>query len=295
MPLSKQQLEKLFKERLKTVHQTQPLLKVEMGMGPAGDFPAERDYGYCLSDGKNALIVFAPKILKAPKAQADALMRHELAHAYLIAAKLSHSERECDSVAQHLFGDPIYYDEKDVQTLDRSKAKSFLRPTYLPNPAQPEPLFRINDRKFNSKVRSAFRMLSPKDKAYVSKYVDAIEFAYKSAGAESGYHADYPYRSNQKILLARPTLNASKEWLASVLVHESVHGEQGMSYYKDQTKGEQEANKRQLKTLIEVGGKDWEIEHLRREVGDHWGDKRRWNPSRSCSLHNPPANPVSHD
>jgi hypothetical protein len=140
MPLSKQQLEKLFKERLKTVHQTQPLLKVEMDMGPASDFPTKRDYGYCLSDGKNALIVFAPKILKAPKAQVDALMRHELAHAYLIAAKLNHSERECDSVAHHLFGDPIYYDEKDVQTLDRSKAKSSIRPSYLPNPRANPPV-----------------------------------------------------------------------------------------------------------------------------------------------------------
>ena len=132
MPLSKQQLEKLFKERLKTVHQTQPLLKVEMDMGPATDFPAKRDYGYCLSDGKNALIVFAPKVLKAPKAQVDALMRHELAHAYLIAAKLSHSERECDcGSAASLWRSDLLRCQKDVQTLDRSKAKSF-HPPFLP-------------------------------------------------------------------------------------------------------------------------------------------------------------------
>jgi len=133
----------------------------------------------------------------------------------------------------------------------------------------------INDRKYKNKVLSAFQMLPSKDKAFVTKYVDSVEFAYKADGGRSGYNA-----RSKTISLAAPTLKASRQWLASVLVHEAVHGEQGSSYHDNATKSEQEAIARQLQTLIEVGGKEHEIAHLQSQMGDHWKDvfsgKQRW-------------------
>ena len=72
----------------------------------------------------------------------------------------------------------------------------------------------INDRRLNRKVLSAFQMLSPKDKAFVTKHVDVVEFAYKAKGQQSGYHAH-----SKTITLAAHTLKASRQWLASVVVH----------------------------------------------------------------------------
>lgn len=122
---------------------------------------------------------------------------------------------------------------------------------------------------------SAWRMLPPRDQAFVAKYVQSVQFAYKARGQRSGYN-----RSDRSITLAAPTLKASRAWIASVLVHEAVHGEQGASYHGKETESEQEALARQLETLIAVGGAPHEIAHLESQQGTHWQDafsgKRRW-------------------
>jgi len=102
------------------------------------EFPEKRNYAYCSWDGSEVRIVFSPKILKASKARADALIRHELAHALMMSEEKEHTERETDALAEEVWGDPIYYDKDDVQTLDKRKATTRLRPSYLPNP-RPNP------------------------------------------------------------------------------------------------------------------------------------------------------------
>jgi hypothetical protein len=104
-----------------------------LAIGDAGDFLKARDYAYSAWDGRISEIVFAPKVLSAEMARADALMRHELAHAILQNAGLEHTEAECDAIAEKVFGDPIYYDADDVQTLDaHAPGARRPRPAYLP-------------------------------------------------------------------------------------------------------------------------------------------------------------------
>ena len=102
-----------------------------------GEFPAKRNFAYCSWNGSQVKIVFSPKILRAAKARADALIRHELAHALMMSRDQEHTERETDSLAEKVWGEPIYYDKDDVQTLDKRKAAMRVRPSYLPNPAAP--------------------------------------------------------------------------------------------------------------------------------------------------------------
>lgn len=123
----------LFNERREQVRGIRPDLRIELGIGDSAEFPANRDYAYCAWDGEKARIVFAPKIRQADRSRQDALIRHELAHALLTSADLPHSERECDAVAEAIFGDLIYYDDDDVQTL---VGGSRPRPPYLPNPSE---------------------------------------------------------------------------------------------------------------------------------------------------------------
>lgn len=124
---------RLVKARLQAVQEAIPGIQVDIGFGPPGDYPNERDFAYSAWDGKKATIRFSQKVLYVPTATQDALIRHELSHAMLQNASLDHSERECDAVAERIFGDLIYYDSNDVQTLDahRPGAKR-PRPTHLP-------------------------------------------------------------------------------------------------------------------------------------------------------------------
>lgn len=131
--MSEKQLRKRFQRLLGQLHY-HLRVPVSLVIGTPSEFPATRDYAYCgYDDGtEEAEIVVAPKILSAGKHRQEGLLRHELAHAYLMAQGLQHSEEECDRVAEELFGAPIYYDRQDVQTTSFRHAARRRRPKHLP-------------------------------------------------------------------------------------------------------------------------------------------------------------------
>lgn len=130
--MSRQSFFALFEKRRKQALAVQPDLRVTLTIGAAKDFPKVRDYAYSAWDGQTAAIVFAPKTLRAPLARQDALIRHELSHALMQTAELEHSERECDALAEKVFGDHLYYDAACIQTLDQEKGVYAIRPRHLP-------------------------------------------------------------------------------------------------------------------------------------------------------------------
>ena len=113
-----------------------PDFDVALVFGDAGDFPAARDYAFCSWDPETrmATITVAPKIVKAGGYRVLALLMHELAHAFLMSADVEHDERDCDAVAEELFGFQIRYDAEDVQTISRAQGIHRRRPAHLPNP-----------------------------------------------------------------------------------------------------------------------------------------------------------------
>lgn len=65
-----------------------------------------------------AEIIVAPKIEDEPDDVIHALLRHELAHGILLFhGHDDHSERDADALAEAVWGDPLNYDARDVQTL----------------------------------------------------------------------------------------------------------------------------------------------------------------------------------
>jgi hypothetical protein len=100
---------------------------VEIVLDVDGSYPKARDFAKTTGD----VIYFSPKILRAPPARIEGLLRHELAHVvFMQAGNLDHTEREADALAEELFGDNIYYDAEDVQTILPGRRP---RPHYLPN------------------------------------------------------------------------------------------------------------------------------------------------------------------
>ncbi len=90
-------------------------------------YPRARDYA--MTDG--FIVYLSPKILKAELPRVHGLLRHELGHAVLMQAGLhEHTERQVDQLAEALFGDIIYYDEDDIQTIIPGITP---RPKHLPN------------------------------------------------------------------------------------------------------------------------------------------------------------------
>ena len=88
---------------------------------------------------RDIVIVVAPKLARGPEGRIQAILRHELAHAiefHLGEYKLLEAlpelpagpERRADRLAELLWGDPIYYDDILVQTLDGGKRP---RPRHL--------------------------------------------------------------------------------------------------------------------------------------------------------------------
>ena len=90
-------------------------------------YPKNRNYAMTSGD----IVFLSPKIFKADENRVQALLRHELGHAVLMQAGLhDHTETQVDALAEALFGDRIYYDEEDIQTLALGK---YPRPNHLPN------------------------------------------------------------------------------------------------------------------------------------------------------------------
>ena len=112
--------------------------RVPLVVGEPDEFPLPRNMAYCAyrdgNTGREIEIVAAPKLLRGSDDRIEAIFRHELAHAiefHLGEGELREmaavngrslprgAERRADTVAEIIWGDPIYYDEILVQTLGR--------------------------------------------------------------------------------------------------------------------------------------------------------------------------------
>jgi len=125
-------LRRLFVRRLAAVRALYPGLHATLHIGDAARFPQPRNFAYCEGDyQKPARITFAPKILLPTSTvrRADGLIRHELANALALYLGVDHGERECDQIAEKLFGGRISYDHMDVQTTGPGNHP---RPAWLP-------------------------------------------------------------------------------------------------------------------------------------------------------------------
>jgi len=139
----------------------------------------------------------------------------------------------------------------------------------------------INEAKFINKIEKAVQLL--KDKApdefkIMQSYIVKIR-ATEISGAN--YNEEV-----MTIDIAQRTFDASLEWLASVLIHETQHikkyKDTGKKYgdaylmkdkkaaYQVMVNEELECNKIQLTVLEKVGGSQFEIDYLKAQKGDHF-------------------------
>lgn len=113
--------------------------RVPLVVGKPDEFPMPRNMAYCAyrdhnSGRREIFIVVAPKLIKSSKARVSAILRHELAHAIefhigenevrSMAGRDGHTlppgpERRADRIAEIIWGEPLYYDDILVQTLNR--------------------------------------------------------------------------------------------------------------------------------------------------------------------------------
>ena len=105
-------------------------LIVHIREGLENEFPKDRDYAYTyMNDDGEYVIVFSKKMYRARIPTIKAIMRHEMAHAlHFLNGHDEHSEQDTDNLAEQIWGDRIYYDEKDIQTLEKGK---YPRPKHL--------------------------------------------------------------------------------------------------------------------------------------------------------------------
>jgi len=116
---------------------------------------------------------------------------------------------------------------------------------------------------FEPKIDKCLKLLQEKSAArygYLNSNIKKI-VAHTRSGADV-------QRSN--INIAKATFDASETWLASVLVHESIHiwqKKEGKDYIG--VKAEQECNAIQLEVLQAVNAPTSELDHLLSQTGDH--------------------------
>ena len=108
-----------------------PHFEVTLAEGESSEFPMPRNMAYChRDDDSGALtIVVAPKLVRGSKDRIEGVLRHEFGHALLFYwGYPEHGERDADSLAENVFGDPIYYDRETVQT---TRSGTRPRPAHL--------------------------------------------------------------------------------------------------------------------------------------------------------------------
>lgn len=113
-------------------------------LGHSIHFESPRGFATTTTDGTVANVRFSTKVLGVPLLRVDAIVRHELGHvidALVPTMDLddwaraggvwlpSTPERRADAIAELVWGDPIYYDEELVQTLDNTGTRP--RPEHL--------------------------------------------------------------------------------------------------------------------------------------------------------------------
>jgi len=129
--------------------------------------------------------------------------------------------------------------------------------TIEPNNAYPK----FNN--FKSKIEDCLKLID-KDAINFRKWMDGYNLkirAFKNSGANFG---------NGSIDIGLATFNASKTWLASVLIHETVHFWQYRSgKYQAGKPAELEANLYQMIVLKAIGAPQGEITHLQSQTGGH--------------------------
>ena len=107
-------------------------VEVTVRVGEPSEFPKYRDHAYTFQNEDDDLyIVISDKLIHSSRDRIQAIMRHELAHAWFLNdGNEHHSERDTDQLAEDLWGDRLYYDEDDIQTLNSDGTHP--RPSYLP-------------------------------------------------------------------------------------------------------------------------------------------------------------------
>jgi hypothetical protein len=116
---------------------------------------------------------------------------------------------------------------------------------------------------FKPKIERCLKLLSAKAGQY-STWFNSYNLKIRAA-AKSGANFQ-----DDAIDIARSTFDASDTWLASVIIHESIHFWQWRSgKYKAGTPAELEANRYQLGVLQLVGAPRSEILHMQKQDGGH--------------------------
>ena len=139
----------------------------------------------------------------------------------------------------------------------------------------------ISDAEFITKISAAINLLklkAPREFETLKSVIGKIR-ARQASGAN--FNEDI-----MTIDIAKRTFDATLEWLASVLIHETTH----IKKYKDTGKKfgdahkitdkkvalqvmineELDCNKSQLVVLEKIGGKKYEIDYLKAQKGDHF-------------------------
>ena len=116
---------------------------------------------------------------------------------------------------------------------------------------------------FKPKIERCLKVLKKKAGQY-STWFNSYNLKIRAA-AKSGANFD-----DDAIDIARATFDASDTWLASVIVHESIHFWQFRSgKYEAGKVAELEANRYQLGVLQLVGAPKNEIAHMQSQTGNH--------------------------
>jgi len=121
----------------------------------------------------------------------------------------------------------------------------------------------IADAEFRPKVQRCLNLLRDRAGAYCT-WFNAYNLKVR-ASARSGANFQ-----DSAIDIARATFDASDTWLASVLIHETIHFWQYRSgHYQAGTPAETEANRYQLGVLQLLGAPQGEISHMQAQDGGH--------------------------
>lgn len=122
----------------------------------------------------------------------------------------------------------------------------------------------IADSEFRPKIQRCLNLLNSRAKTDGYDYINTYNLTIRAARASGANFAD------NAIDIARATFNASDTWLASVLVHETVHFQQYRERrYRAGVPAEREANIYQLGVLRRIGAPASEVTHLQSQTGTH--------------------------
>ena len=121
----------------------------------------------------------------------------------------------------------------------------------------------IAEKEFKPKIEKCLALLKSKAPA-AHTLIDSYNLTIRAAARSGANFQD------TTIDIARQTFDASETWLASVLLHETIHFRQHKTgKYKAGLPAEKEANAEQLKTLRLIGAPASEITYMASQTGGH--------------------------